>query len=218
MIQDQAGDSHSVVKSQKKAAVLLPLLDRLIPLEPVTPDTHPFLHPVEQSELREPKLQRERIWSMYRHMEGQSTDRDAQWGSDDPPILERVEPVVPSSSVNGTPPMPEIKSKKAGRKSLQCMQPPKMLDKFDDDDGGLEEEDGKVVRKSRKAKSRKSAPAELAGLEEVEGNDVTVKALREYKNCFGAFDKAGGYMNGFRVLGKMMDKEGSVNYLVKWDH
>ncbi|XP_052286913.1 uncharacterized protein LOC127882361 isoform X3 [Dreissena polymorpha] len=215
--QEHERDPHSVVVKQEVSKLPLEtplfLLDRLIPLtDCYTSDANPFILEVEGIELKKRESAKSKIWCKYQSpIQGRAGSDDGLDPEDGPPVLEKMEPVVPSAC-NGTPPMPEIKDKPST--VALPLQPKALLDVQ-----GTSEEEKRKTR-ARKSRSRQSITPDLTDSEKAaaEESDITVKQLREYKNYFCSFSKKTGYENGFFVCGKRYNKDGLVDYLVTWDH
>lgn len=192
----------------RKPKKKLPFLDSIIPLdETYTGQYHPFKTEIEQDAERAEQNLRAKIWNKFLETFDCSDEVGSSVGvnefvSDDPPVLEKVEPVVPTNTCNGTPPMPEIQDKKSGRKSV-----PK-----------LEKNNGnRSNRRSRKSCSRLNVPVDLGN--EGKDADFTVKRIKTVVggNYYCCYDSRNGYGRGFAVMGRRVDGDGQVKYMVKWD-
>ena len=191
----------------------LTLLDSLIPVKDHhKPYNHPFLYETETSFIQDRHQGRMRIWNKCLTL---TNDDDSFFdGSieDGPPILEKVEPVIPVSSFNSTPPMPEILKKN------QKPDPNLTADSTDDSSISKCAMDKKSKRRShRKTKLRISAVPDLADTDSLDKlEDVSVKHVKSLGNYFSAFDRT-GYGKGFYMMGKCFEYKGPVDYMIKWD-
>lgn len=195
--------SRSPAKSPRKPKKKPTFLDSLVPTDTsFTAHDHPFKTEFEQNSEKAELNIRAKIWTKFLTLYD-GNDDESRIISDDPPILEKVEPVVPTNASNVTPPMPEIK-KKNGRKSV-----PK-LEKSD-------EQRSSDRQMRRKSVVRISTPADIIADSDKE-DDFTVKHIKSVAggNYFCCRDKI-GYGRGFSVMGKSEDGEGHVEYMVKWD-
>lgn len=203
------------VIEESKPDLDLPLLDHLIPYKDHhKPYNHPFLYDTEITYIQNRYQSRMKIWNKCISM---TTDEDSLIdGSceDGPPVLEKVEPVIPVTSCNSTPPMPEIQKK-------QLKTVPPSADNTDDSNLSKCGDAKKLKRRShRKAKPRVSSAPDIMDTDSLDkSEDISVKHMRSLGNYFCAFDKTdkNGYGHGFYMMGKCVDEEGQVNYMIKWD-
>ncbi|XP_053380885.1 uncharacterized protein LOC123550225 [Mercenaria mercenaria] len=201
-----AGSPGKSARKPKK----LPFLETLIPLgSSFVGCNHPFKTEIEQSAEKAEQKIRAKIWNKFLETfdcneEVESSTGITDFVPDDPPVLEKVEPVVPTISCNGTPPMPEIQEKKPGRKSV-----PK-LEKNN-------EKRGSDRQRRRKSTQRTNVPVDIAN-DSAKEDDFTVKHVKSVAggNYYCCHDKF-GYGRGFSVMGRRVDSMGRVEYMVKWD-
>ncbi|KAL4218580.1 PHD finger protein 19 [Mactra antiquata] len=203
---NQAEKKFSPSKQSKaaKKKQKLPLLDKLIPANYI----HPFKTETEQAADREETRCRSQIWNKFLSLYDGNEDARANVFSnknsqDEPPILEKVEPVVPISVSNKTPPMPKIEDKKSSKKS--ATSDGKNLDK----------------RSSDRARRRKSTQKTLVSTETVSDekeDSFTVKHVKSVEggNYYCRYDKT-GYGKGFLVVGKRTTRTMDTEYMIQWD-
>lgn len=187
----------------------LSFLDRICsPDEQFSAQKHPFMTEVEEMERNAELERREKVWDKFLTLYGCSDEIESNvsvedFVRDEPPVLEKVEPVVPVITCNGTPPMPEIQDKKAHVKSV-----PK-----------LEKTSEKKVdrRPSRRSTQRQSTPIEQ-NTDGSKSDEFTVKHIKSVAggNFYCVYSQA-GYGKGFSVMGKRVNGAGQVEYMVKWD-
>ncbi|XP_060554779.1 uncharacterized protein LOC132715734 [Ruditapes philippinarum] len=182
----------------------LTFLEELIPSnDSLIGCNHPFKTELEQSAEKAEQKMRAEIWNKFLETFDQNDDNhdesEINTGTldcvhDGPPVLEKVEPVVPTLC-NGTPPMPEIQEKKQSRKSV-----PK-----------LEKNGDKRSRERQRRRISSQLPTETS-------DEFVVKHIRSVAggNYYCCHDKT-GYGRGFSVMGRRLNSEGRVEYMVKWD-
>lgn len=193
----------------------MPVLEALIPpVDILSPLNNPFLHATEVSFLKQRCEHRTKIWNKCKAM-GTDADSLMDDGSseDGPPVLEKVEPVIPVSTLNGTPPMPEIQKKQQKAGSTTSTENGDSVNESNPNKGN----NSVGRRRFRKSKARSCLPPDVSDGDSMDkADDISVKHVKSLENYFCAFDKT-GYGKGFHMMGKSCDTEGEVNYMIKWD-
>lgn len=183
-------------------------MDRLIPVDEFYPlHIHPFRTEAEQAAEMEEINSRTEIWDKFLSLfegcdEKDSNTFDEEAPRDEPPILEKVEPIVPINSSNGTPPMPEIEEKKNRKKSVP---------------NNVNTSEKRLSDRARRRKSQRASIPVTCDLEEKE-DSFTIKHIKSFSGgkYYCQYDKT-GYGKGFFVVGKRSSLENGAEYMVQWD-
>ena len=199
---DSPSKQISIQTKPARKVKQLTFLEQLIPLDvdSLLGCNHPFKTELEQAEEKAEQETRAEIWNKFLFTFDNSDDLESNTGSidcvlDGPPVLEKVEPVIPTVSCNGTPPMPEIQDKKQRRKSVPKLE------------------------KSSDKRSRERQRRRISAQQSTDNNDeYVVKHIKSVAggNYYCCHDKF-GYGRGFSVMGRRLDCEERVEYMVKWD-
>ena len=143
---------------------------------------------------------RGKIWDSYQcHMEEKSGTLACEDISlEGPPVLERVEPVIPECA-NDSLPMPVIQDRKKKDKRE-----------------ALPETEKEVKAGCRRSSRKLSNPPNILDLQS-EKTGINVKQVKSADgNYFCAYDRL-GFGQGFHILGKRVNGKGAVEYLIDWD-